>query len=109
MKIEVKKISSLTGHIGAVYALAQGLSQSTVFSGSSDKLVALWDLETMQAEKFAAQFSAIVYAICSVPEKNMLIVGTSAGSVHVIDLENKKEIKILQHHTEAIFDIQHCP
>ena len=47
----------------------------------------------MQAEKFAAQFSAIVYAICSVPEKNMLIVGTSAGSVHVIDLENKKEIK----------------
>ena len=63
----------------------------------------------MQAEKFAAQFPAIVYSICHIPEKKLLLVGTSAGSIHVLDLEKKQEIKILQHHTEPIFDLRYSP
>ncbi len=108
MKIEVKKIAALTGHSGSVYALGQGITKNTIFSGSSDKFVALWNLETLETEKFAAQFPAIIYTLCPVPEKQLLLVGTSAGSVHVVDLENKKELKILQHHTDPVFDIKYC-
>lgn len=106
MKLEVKKIGTLTGHSGAVYALEKGADPSHIFSGSSDKFVALWNLETLQAEKFAAQFPAIVYAICHIPEKKILLVGTSTGSIHILNLETKEEIKILQHHTSPIFDIK---
>ena len=107
MNLSISKITAFTGHSGAVYALDGGTSGHTVFSGSSDKFVALWNLETKEAEKFAAQFPAIVYSICHVPEKQLLLVGTSAGSIHILDLVKKEEIKILQHHTEAIFEIRY--
>jgi WD40 repeat protein len=107
MKIEVKKTATLTGHNGSVYTLDKGEAEHTFFSGSSDKHVVQWNLKTMQPEKFAANFPAIVYTICHVPEKKLLLVGTSAGSVHVLDLEKKEEIKILQHHTGPIFDIKY--
>lgn len=107
MNISVKKIGTLTGHSGAVYALEQGVTSAYFYSGSSDKFLALWNLDTLQPEKFAAQFPSIVYAICHIPEKQILLVGTSAGSIHVLDLEKKTEIKILQHHTSSIFDLKY--
>jgi WD40 repeat protein len=67
----------------------------------------LWNLETFQAEKFVASFPSPVYSICHIPEKKLLFVGTSAGSIHILDLVTKEEIKILQHHTAAVFDIKY--
>jgi WD40 repeat protein len=107
IKMKVKKIHTFTGHNGSVYTLQKGISESLFFSGSSDKFVALWNLETDEAEKFAAQFPSIIYSLCHIPEKKLLLVGTSAGSVHVLDLEKKEELKILQHHTAALFDIKY--
>lgn len=80
----------------------------TFFSGSSDKFAVLWNLEKMEQEHFAAKFPAIIYALCHIPEKNLLLAGTSAGSVHVLDLVNRVELKELKHHDSPIFDIKYC-
>ena len=50
-----------------------------------------------------------IYAIAYIKEKNYLIGGTFAGTIHVIDLNKKEEVKILQQHTGAIFDIKYLP
>tara|TARA_B100000767_G_C19764995_1_gene537086 strand:+ start:656 stop:1573 length:918 start_codon:yes stop_codon:yes gene_type:complete len=105
MGVEVKQIAALAGHNGCIYALEQGLSEHTVFTGGSDKFIALWNLKTLKAEKFAASLPSPVYAICHIPEKQLLLAGTTTGSVIILDLEKKEEIKILQHHTAPIFDI----
>lgn len=107
MKLNIKKIATLTGHSGSIYALANGISEHTFFSGSTDKFIALWNLQTFQAEKFAASFPAAIYSICHIPEKKLLLAGTAAGSIHLLDLEKKTEIKILQHHKAPIFDIKY--
>ena len=107
MRLHIKKVATLTGHSGSVYALDSGPSEYTFFSGSSDKFVALWNLKTFEAEKFAAAFPYPVYSVCHIPEKKLVLVGTSAGSIHVLDLEKKEEIKIVQHHTSAVFDIRY--
>ena len=109
MSVIVKKIIDLPGHSGAIYTLERGTEPHFFFSGSSDKFFAQWNLKSLQSEKFALQLPAIVYAICYVAEKNMLLAGTSSGSIHIVDLIEKKEIKILQHHTAPIFDIKHSP
>jgi WD40 repeat protein len=107
MGIPVTKIHSFTGHNGSVYTLEKGISEATFFSGSSDKFAALWSLEKLEQEHFAAKFPAIIYALCHIPEKKLLLAGTSAGSIHVLDLEKKEELKILQHHTLPVFDIKY--
>lgn len=107
MQVQVNKITSLTGHNGSVYSLDKGITENTFFSGSSDRFIAMWNLETLQNEKFAAKLPAIIYALCHIPEKQLLIAGTSAGTIHILDLGKKEEIKILQHHTAPVFDIKY--
>ncbi len=101
MKIKANKVFSFTGHSGSVYALME--KGNKVYSGSSDKFMALWNLETLAPEKLAAKFPAIIYCIAEVPERNLLLVGTSAGGIHIIDTEAKQEIKLLQNHTGPVF------
>ena len=107
MGVEVKQIAALAGHNGCIYALEQGVSENTVFTGGSDKFIALWNLKTLQAEKFAASLPSSVYAMCHIPERQLLLAGTTTGSILILDLEKKEEIKILQHHTAPIFDIKY--
>ena len=70
INIVLKYIAILTGHSGCVYAMDKGISEHTVFTGGGEKIIALWNLETLQAEKFATSFQEPVYAICYIPEKN---------------------------------------
>lgn len=107
--IQVTKANEFTGHTGAVYALERSESTHCIYSGSGDKIVAKWNLGSLNPEKFSAQLPGIIYSLCLVPEKNILLAGTAEGKIHVIDLSEKKEIKILQNHTQAVFDIQYSP
>lgn len=107
INIDIKHIATLSGHSGCVYAMDKGISKNTVFTAGSDMFIALWNLETLQAEKFSASLPAAVYAICHIPEKKLLLAGTTTGSIHILDLEKKEEIKMLQHHTAPIFDIKY--
>jgi WD40 repeat protein len=107
MSIDVKHIATLAGHNGCIYAMDAGISESTIFTGGSDLIIALWSLDTLSTEKFAASLPAAVYTICHIPAKNILLAGTTTGSVHILDLEKNQEIKILQHHTAPIFDIKY--
>ena len=48
MRIEVKKIATLTGHSDSIYALDKGIVEHLIFSGSGDKIIAQWNLKTFQ-------------------------------------------------------------
>ncbi len=97
----------MTGHSGAVYSLEQAETENCFYSGSGDKIAAKWNLDVLSAENFTAQFPGIVYSICLIKQKNVLLAGTSEGKIHVLDLIEKKEIKILQNHIQPVFDIQY--
>src|SRR4051812_20370188 len=105
----IKKLSELTGHSGAVYALERSETENCFYSGGSDKIVAKWNLDTLSPEKFAAQLPGIIYSLCFIKEKNILLAGTSEGKIHVLDLDKKKEIKILQNHIQPVFALQVSP
>lgn len=105
--IGFKLIAALKGHTGCIYALDRGLSGHTVFTGGSDRFIAHWDLESFRAEKFATSFTAHLYSICHVYEKQLLLAGTTDGSVHIIDVAQNKEVRILKYHRGPVFDIKY--
>jgi WD repeat-containing protein 61 len=104
MNIVVEKKHSFVGHSGSIYTLCKSNSSAIIYSGSSDKMIASWNIEKSESSTFAASFPSPVYSI--VQEQNFLIVGTGAGSIHVLDLENKSELKVLQLHSAQVFDLQ---
>ncbi|MBN4065791.1 WD40 repeat domain-containing protein [Candidatus Amoebophilus asiaticus] len=106
-KVEVTKIAQLSGHGGAIYTLEQAGAPHLFYSGSSDNVVAEWNLKDLKVQKAVAKLPAKAFSLSYVPEKNLLLIGQSMGGIHIIDLEKKKEIKFLQLHGDTIFDIKY--
>jgi WD40 repeat protein len=106
LKILVNKLFHLTGHQAAVYALVAGADEKLVYTGSSDKMIARWNIAEKKADNFAASMPTSVYQLLYDVAYNRLYAGSGVGAVHVIDLNEKKEIKnLILHPNAAIFDL----
>ena len=106
LKINVNKIFHLTGHQAAVYALAASEDPKLIYTGSSDKMIARWNIAEKKADNFAATMPLAVYQLLYDSKLNRMYAGSGGGAVHVIDLTSKKEIKnLILHPNAAIFDL----
>ena len=105
--MKVEKINTYTGHDGSVYIVIPAFENGKFLSGSSDKIVSQWSIDGLTPPIAIAQASAIIYALCIIPDQSLLLIGTSVGSIHVIDLAQKKEIRLLQIHSHAIFHLNY--
>ena len=55
------KILEISGHAGAVYTGA--VDQNFLYSGSADRYVTRWNIETGEQDKFAIKMDQSVYAL----------------------------------------------
>jgi len=94
-----------TGHTGSVYSLESGPDPDTFFSGAGDKVVAKWNLNLKSDGDLIARTSDAVYAMRYLQVKNQLLVGQGKGGIHVIDLSENKEVRLLQLHEGPVFSI----
>jgi WD40 repeat protein len=106
LKISVNKLFHLTGHQASVYALAASEDPKLIYTGSSDKMIARWNIAEKKADNFAATMPLAVYQLLYDSKLNRMYAGSGGGAVHVIDLTAKKEIKnLILHPNAAIFDL----
>ncbi len=105
-KINVEKIQTLTGHKDCLYTIEQGANPSHIFSAGGDGIIAHWDLNNPDFGEMVAKVENSVYALSFIKEKNQLIVGHNYEGIHLIDVQQKKEIKSAQITKSAIFDIK---
>lgn len=105
--LSVTRSKVLLGHEGSVYALERASEAGYFFSGSSDRMVSRWKLTGDEPPAGLVSVGGIVYSLRLVPEKAWLLIGTSAGNLHVIDLSVSKEIRNITYHKQGIFDIQY--
>ncbi|TNE53217.1 MAG: WD40 repeat domain-containing protein [Bacteroidetes bacterium] len=93
----------LKGHSGAVYTLCG--SFPFIYSGAADRFVARWNLESGQQEAFSIRCDASIYGLVEITDRNLLCMGLSNGSLHIIDQFKKQEIRHLKAHQSAVFSI----
>lgn len=79
-----------------------------MLTGSGDNMVAEWDLRDPQVLPFAIRLESTVYALRHVGS-NLLAIAQGQGGIHIIDLLQKKEIRLLALHKKAIFDLHFLP
>jgi len=102
---EIKKVTQLSGHSGAVYALENSFEENKFFSGGGDRIVAEWDLAQQENGQMLSQIPEIIYSLKIIPQQKILLAGQSAGGIHVIDLVTRKEIRLLKYHGAGVFDL----
>ena len=83
-------VSRFTGHKEPVYALASGLRKGQFFSAGGDGWVVEWDLEKPTEGRLLARMSGTVYALCLIPEFNLLSVSVNKNGFHFLDLDSGK-------------------
>ncbi len=101
--MHVNKVLELNGHSAAVYSLA--FDYTFVYSASADHFVARWDLINGTQDKFSVKADAPVYSVATISDGKRLVMGLSNGSIHVIDVHSKKEVRNIQQHPSAVFYI----
>lgn len=104
--VRVEKVQSFRGHDGPVYAVEEIPGTDTFYSGSGDRIVAEWNSVTAGPARALVNVGAIVYSLLYLKEKNILLIGTSAGAIHVIDLETRRETRNIAFHKSSLFDLK---
>lgn len=102
--LQVKKVTTLTGHRDSVYALESVPGTSVFFSGSGDGMIVKWNFGQEEGERIA-QMGASVYALRYDPTSGLLLAGHNFEGLHVLDWQAKKEVRSLKLTTAAIFDL----
>jgi WD repeat-containing protein 61 len=107
MELQVNKLAQLSGHISPIYTLESGFDTNIIFSGGGDQILASWNVENFQPHKLAIKLESGIYAICLIQEKNLVLIGNALGGIHVIDIQEKKELRLLKPHQAQVFDIKY--
>jgi WD40 repeat protein len=103
MKIQFEQ--EYLGHSGAIYNAF--VLDGFLYSASSDRYVGRWDLETGEQTSFVVQCTSAPYSLFAAD--NYLWIGLSSGDMHIIQLDEKKEVKFIQQHQSGIFHIGAIP
>lgn len=92
-------------HAGPVYGLSRGWMPNTFFSASGDRHVALWNASTLEQAPFAVKLEQPAYCTAADPSGNWLLVGTSAGNIHVLDITGGAEVRNLTAHQNGVYHL----
>jgi WD40 repeat protein len=100
----VSKIREIVGHVASIYSI-DGVND-LVYTASGDHFAARWNIDSGSQDAFAIKAEKAIYCLKLIQQNSILAFGTTSGSIHVIDIENKKEIRHFVQHKTAIFCIQ---
>jgi WD40 repeat protein len=92
-----------TGHRASIYALAAG-TDSVFYSAGSEGMIVAWNAEDPEEGSVIAKVPGVIYSLLNF-ENKLLLAGTAHGKIHVIDIQNKKEVRLLQYHHAPVFRI----
>ncbi len=103
LKGKIQPVKTLRGHSQPIYGLTY--DGTSLYTSSADKHVVRWDLETGEQTNFVVRLENAAYTLIYLPTSHLLIIGENTGDLHVIDINLKKEIQILQEHKTSIFSL----
>ena len=101
----VEKKFRVAAHSGSIYSVISN-SKKNIFTGGSEGVVLMWDLNSIENPVAVAKVSGQIFSLCIIEDLNHLWIGTMNGAIHVLDLNEKKEIRYFIHHSQSVFDIQ---
>ncbi len=113
--IKIEKIQELRGHSGPIYALLEGRKAGFVLSVSGDHFIAEWNLtgltkgEEAAPSKFSIQLESPCFSALYLENEGFFLAGNSDGGIHIIDLTQKIEARLLKVHEKGVFAFCHIP
>jgi len=105
-KIEVEKIHEYTGHKGSLFALEVDHQEKFAYSSGDDGIVVQWNLGKKDDQGMGIiRIGCAVYSLLKIPGRELLVIGSSDGTVYFVDLKSKQIIHTYRKTTDAVYDL----
>lgn len=95
-------LHTLTGHKASVNSVAFSPKGSILASGSDDKTIKLWHLDTQQAIATLNRHTHAVKSVAFSPDGQILATGSDDKTVKLWDINTLQEIRTLSGHRHAV-------
>eukprot|EP00041_Stephanoeca_diplocostata_P021333 m.495620 g.495620 ORF g.495620 m.495620 type:complete len:826 (-) comp21802_c0_seq2:378-2855(-) len=105
------KMSHLRGHADQVATIVSSASGRTIFSGSADRTVRVWDLRSARSVRTLPAFHCGVASVAVVGDdaSGMLAVGLTDGTVAVLDVKEGTQIHTVLGHSAEVKSLEFGP
>ncbi|MEH1794450.1 WD40 repeat domain-containing protein [Nostoc sp.] len=100
---------TLTGHSNIVNSVSFSPDGKTLASGSGDKTIKLWNLETGKEIRALMGHSLIVFSVSFSPDGKTLASGSWDKTIKLWNLETGKEIRTLTGHSLIVNSVSFSP
>ncbi len=99
----------LKGHTGYVYSVAFSPDGKTLASGSSDRTIRLWDVETGTHLRTLRGHTSNVWSVAFSPDGQTLASGSSDRTIRLWDVATGAALHTLRGHTGGVLSIAFSP
>jgi len=99
----IKKIAELVAHNGPIYAIGKSSKPGHFLTGSSDRYIAEWSLESKAQTNIVVNVGKGVYSLHLIQSTGQLLIGNADGGIHVVDLHEKVEARLFDLHKKGCF------
>jgi hypothetical protein len=99
----------LTGHTRAVRSVAISADGRRAVSGSGDRTVRVWDLETGDCAAVLQGHAVSVWGVAVTPDGRRAVSGSDDKTVRVWDLERGTCAAVLKRHTSTVWGVAVTP
>ncbi len=104
LPITISQHCEYTGHTGSVFAAALDEAERFLYTSGDDGIVARWDLHRLPDDGEAVlRIATSVYAMLLVPAHDLLVAGASDGTIHFVDLAERKIVHSHRKTTDAVY------
>jgi len=108
--ILIEKTATYRGHKGSIFALAIDETQQRFYSSGDDGVVAAWDLDESDDEGTGIlKTERAIYSLLCIPEKNLLLAGSSDGTLYLLDTHNAKLLEQFRKANLAVYHLHYDP
>ena len=101
--------SALSSHTQDVNSLAFSLDGTFLVSGSDDKTVILWDIQTGGVIKTFHGHIRIVWSVSISPDCTTIASGSSDHTIHLWDVQRGECHCIIHQHNNSVFSVSFSP
>jgi mono/diheme cytochrome c family protein len=101
--------SDFTGHTAPIRAIAVSADGKLAVSGSEDRTLRLWDVQTGRELRRFEGHRAAVTAVAFSPDGRRIVSGSADRTLRLWDVESGRERRVLSGHTDAISAVAFAP
>jgi WD40 repeat protein len=99
----------LEGHSGTVISVSVSRDGKTLASGSQDKTIKLWNLDTGKEIRTLSGHTEDVWSVSFSPDGKTLASGSDDNTIKLWNLDTGKEISTLSGHTKTVNSVSFSP